>query len=188
MWIATIDFIEAFDSISHISIWNAVEQCGIESYNISLLKRLYVEQKATVPTDKESDMFEIKRRTKQGDPLSSLPFQHCTAGGLERRPSTLAKGKKAWALDCLTNLRLADDVLLFATSMEQLHKMMRDFKQSTEKVGLKIHPEEMKILSNGSSSRRREMVIDNIKVDMLTKEESTKVLGRMVTFQQTGDN
>ena len=53
--------------------------------------------------------------------------------------------------DCLTNLRFADDVLLFASSKEQLQKMMCDFKKSTEKVGLGIHPEKTNILSNQSS-------------------------------------
>ena len=37
--------------------------------------------------------------------------------------------------DCLTNLRLADDVMLFATSKEQIRKIMCDFKKATEKVG-----------------------------------------------------
>ena len=40
------------------------------------------------------------------------------------------------------------------------------------------------MLSNQSSSRRREIEIDNVKVEMLTKEESTKYLGQMVTFQE----
>ena len=33
--------------------------------------------------------------------------------------------------DCLTNLRFADDVMLFATSKEQIRKMMCEFKKST---------------------------------------------------------
>ena len=89
MWIATIDFMKAFDSINHNSIWNAIKTCRIEKEYISLLKRLYKDQKATVLTDKESDMFEMKRKTKQGDPLCSLLFN-----GIERRPSTLAKEKR----------------------------------------------------------------------------------------------
>ena len=59
--------------------------------------------------------------------------------------------------DCLTCLRFADDVLLFSTSLEQLQRMMCDFKRSTEKVGLKIHPEKTKILSNQNSNKRREI-------------------------------
>ena len=35
--------------------------------------------------------------------------------------------------DCLTNLGLADDVLLFATSKEQFQKMLCEFKKSSEK-------------------------------------------------------
>ena len=53
--------------------------------------------------------------------------------------------------DCLTNLRFADDVMLFATSKEQIRKMMCDFKKATEKVGLWIHPDKTKILSNQST-------------------------------------
>ena len=53
--------------------------------------------------------------------------------------------------DCLTNLRLTDNVLLFATSKEQLRKMLCEFKKSTEKVGLRIHPDKTKILSKQST-------------------------------------
>ena len=42
--------------------------------------------------------------------------------------------------DCLTNLRFADDVMLFATSEEQLRKMIYEFKTATEKVGLRDSP------------------------------------------------
>ena len=47
--------------------------------------------------------------------------------------------------DCLTNLRFVDDAFLFSTSQVQLQKMMCDFKQSTERVGLKIHRDKTKI-------------------------------------------
>ena len=53
--------------------------------------------------------------------------------------------------DYLTNLRFADDVMLFATSKEQIRKMMCDFKKQTEKVGLRIHPDKTKILRNQST-------------------------------------
>ena len=57
--------------------------------------------------------------------------------------------------DCLTNLRFADDVLLFSTSLEQLQKMMCDFMQSTERVGSKTHPDKTKILMNQSTNKRK---------------------------------
>ena len=65
---------ECIDSISHQFLWKALEKYGIESNYFSLLRRLFAEQKGTVSMDKESDMFETKRGTKQGDPLSSVLF------------------------------------------------------------------------------------------------------------------
>ena len=86
--------------------------------------------------------------------------------------------------DCLTNLRFADDVLLFATSLETITKMLCEYKQSTEKVCLKIHPGKTKVLSNQRASKNREVPTDNITVEILSKEESTKYLGHSVTCQQ----
>ena len=79
--------------------------------------------------------------------------------------------------DCLSNLRFADDFLLFSTSLEQLMRMMRDFKRGTEKGGLKIHPDKTQILSNQGSNKRTEVTIDNIKVEVLPARECAKYLG-----------
>ena len=85
--------------------------------------------------------------------------------------------------DCLTNLRFADDVLLFSTSQVQLQKMMCDFEQSAERVGLKIHTDNTKILSNQSSNKRTEIDINNINAEILSACESAKYLGQTIMFQ-----
>ena len=95
MWVATIDFMKAFGSITHNSFWNAFKACGIEQEYVSLLKRLYKDQKATVMTDKESDSFEIKKGTKQGDPLSSLLFNTVLQVAL-KDDIPRCKRKKEW--------------------------------------------------------------------------------------------
>ena len=64
MWTATIDFTKAFDSITHTSIWKALNACGNNHEYISLLKN-YKDQKASVQTDVESNMFEIKEGTSR---------------------------------------------------------------------------------------------------------------------------
>ena len=70
MWISTVDFMKAFDSISHSSLWDALGHCEIEPQYGGILKRLYERQKRSVLTDKESNVFETEKVTKQGDPLS----------------------------------------------------------------------------------------------------------------------
>ena len=84
-------------------------------------------------------------------------------------------------------MRFSDDVLQFACSKEQLQKMFCKFKRSTEKVGLRTHPEKTKVLSNQSSQSsdtKNEIEIVDIKVEILTRGESRKYLGHMMTFQQ----
>ena len=133
MWTATVDFTKAFDSITHKPIWKALKSCGVNHEYISLVKKFYKDQKASVQTDVESNMFEIKKGTEQGDPLSSLLFKTALQNSLKEVTQRWQK-KKGMGIylsdhdqDCLTNLRFADDVLLFATSKEQLQKMLCDF-------------------------------------------------------------
>ena len=94
MWIATIDFTKAFDSTTHKSIWKALNSCGINHEYISLLKKIYKDQKASVQTDVESNMFDIKKGTKQGDPLSSLLFNTVLQSSLKEVTQRWQKKKE----------------------------------------------------------------------------------------------
>ena len=64
MWTATVDFTKAFDSITHKSIWKALKPCGFKHDYISLFKKIYKDQKASVQTDEESNIFDIQKRNQ----------------------------------------------------------------------------------------------------------------------------
>ena len=137
----------------------------------------------SVQTDEESDIFEIRKGTKQGDPLSSLLFntvlQYSLKDDIQRWQKKKGMGiyLRDTDYDCLTNPRFADDVLLLASSKEQLRKMLYESKKSTEKVGLRIHPEKTKTLSNQSiinSGTKKILEIEDMKIEILTRSESVK--------------
>ena len=89
--------------------------------------------------------------------------------------------------DCLTNLRFPDDVMLLATSKEQMREMLCEFKKCTERVGLRIHPDKTKILSNQStinSDTKKHLEVDDMKIEILTRNESVKYLGQKISFYQ----
>ena len=70
--------------------------------------------------------------------------------------------------------------MLFATSKEQLQNMMYDFKKATEKVGLKIHPDKTKILSNQSnmnSNTKRYIKVGEMSIEVLTKKRKRETFG-----------
>ena len=89
--------------------------------------------------------------------------------------------------DCLTNLRFADDVLLFSTSLEKLREMLCEFKNSTETVGLGIHPDKTKILSNQDKVKAKEITVDNIKIEVLAKGDSARYLGQKNHVRGSGN-
>ena len=152
---------------------------------------MYRDQEASVQTDEESNISEIRKGTKQGDPLSSLLFNTVLQCSLKDDIQRWQK-KKGMGIflsdndhDCLTNLRFADDVLLLASFKEQLRKMLYEFKKSTEKVALRIHPEKTKILSNHSiinSGTKKELEVDDMKIEILARNESVKYLGQKIPF------
>ena len=98
---------------------------------------------------------------KQGDPLSSLLFNAL----LEDIFKTL---KQRWLprqhgirlghtnITRLTNLRFADDVLLFATTLPQLTKMLNDLHEVAGRCGLELHPDKTVIMCNLSERRGRQ--------------------------------
>ena len=188
LYISTIDFTKAFDSIKHSALWNSLRFYGVEPAYVRLLQRLYSQQEGTVLTDKESDVFSIKRGTKQGDPLSSLLFNTVLQYSLEDDLKRWQEKRKGIRLsdateDCLTNLRFADGVLLFSTSLDKLQEMLCEFKISTEAVGLGIHPDKTKILSNQDKIKATEITVDNIKIEILRKAASARYFGQKITFE-----
>ena len=158
---APVDFMKAFDSITHKSIWDGLKSFGIEHDYTHFQKKLHRDQKATILTDEESDMFEIKKGTKLGAPLSSLLFNKILQKALEEDiPRWQKNGRMGFCLSdndhvCLTNMRFAADVLLFASSKEQLQKCCVNSREVQEKVGLRIHPRKTKILSNQSFEHQK---------------------------------
>ena len=90
------------------------------------LEKIYKDQKASVQTDEESGIFDIQKGSKQGDPLSSLLFNTVLQYALKnvvlkwQRKKGMGIYLSDQERDCLTNLRFADDVMLFATSKGQV--------------------------------------------------------------------
>ena len=179
---------KAFDSITHESIWDALKSCGIEHDYINFLKKLYRDQKATVLT--ESDMFEMKKGTKLGEPLSSLLFKHVSAESIGRKHSTLAEEKRngnmperqrSWLLHkheiCC---RRAPICIL----KEQLQKMACEFKRSTGKVGLRIHSRKTKSQQPKLWTSEKKLRSMTSKSKYWQEKKVQKHLDQMITFQQ----
>ena len=72
LWICALDFRKVFDSVEHSSIWGVLRRHGVNNTYIQILAELYDRQCGKVAGKLVSKSFDIKRGTKQGDPLSPI--------------------------------------------------------------------------------------------------------------------
>ena len=154
LWIATVDFQKAFDSVEHSAIWAALRAQGVERAYVTLLQKLYEGQTAEVQTDVRSDPFRVERGTKQGDPISPILFNAVVEHFMRKLKGRWNAKKFGYKVDeyaeeeFVTNLRYADDILLIARTLPQIKSMLADLDQEAAKVGLKLHPNKTKIQHN----------------------------------------
>ena len=125
---------KAFDTIHHDMIWRTLSISDISKPDVSLLKELYSNQRARVWTDTESDEIKIGTGSKQRDPWSSLKLKSVLPVALEDDLKTWREKGMGIKLGdaqshCISNWRFADDVLWLFSSLNQLKKVMSDFKK-----------------------------------------------------------
>ena len=123
---------------------------GTPDHLIALLRNLYVGQEATVRTGHGiTDWFQIGKGVRQGCILSPCLFNLYTehivrnAGLEEALAGIKIAGRNT------NNLRYADDTTLMAESEEELKCLSMKVKEESEKAGLKLNIQKMKIMASG---------------------------------------
>ena len=153
----------------------------------ALLRGLYAGQTGTVVTDVQSEPYRICRGTKQGDPLSTLLFNAVLESIFRRLKETWARKKFGLELGVnasgyMTNLRFADDVLLFARTRRSLQIMIKDLQTAAAETGPHIHPEKSKVITNGRRAAASQISIIGGGLDLLPDDGSVKYLGKKIAM------
>ena len=88
----------------------------------------------------------------------------------------------------LTNLRFADDVILIAHTRGQLTNMMQDFFRASAAVGLSVHPDKTKVLTNVGRGRGKDNIdLEAGRFSVIPREESVQYLGRCLSMASLHD-
>ena len=112
-----------------------------------LLRNLYADQEATVRTvHGTTDWFQIGKGVCQGCILSPCLFNFYAEyiwrnAGLEETQAGIKTARRN-----INHLRYADDTTLMAESEEELKSFLMKVKEESEKVGLKLNIQKMKIM------------------------------------------
>ena len=114
-----------------------------------LLRKLYVGQEVTVRTGHETtDWFQIGIGVPQSCILSPCLFNFYADyimrnAGLDKTQARIKIARRN-----NNNLRYADDTTLMAESEEELRSLLMKVKEKSEKVGLKINIQKVKIMAS----------------------------------------
>ena len=123
---------------------------GVPDYLSCLLRNLYAGQEATVRTGHgTTDWFQIGKNVRQGCVLSPCWFNLYAEyimpnARLDKAPAGIKISGRS-----IYNLRYADDTSLMVESEEELKSLLMKVKKESEKAGLKLNVQKMKIMSSG---------------------------------------
>ena len=117
LWCLSLDLSKAFDRIELQPLLDALRNQGVSDEYLAMLSVIYAHQNGRI---RGSRRFDIQRGVKQGDVLSPLLFNAGVEAAL-RKWKIRVVGKGIYVDDgkALTNIRYADDIMLFATSLEE---------------------------------------------------------------------
>ena len=119
----------------------------IPDYLTCLLRNLYAGQEATVITGHgKTDWFQIGKGVHQGCILS--PCFYAKYIMRNARLDEAQAGIKIAGRN-ISNLRYADNTTLMAESEEELKSLLMKVKEKSEKAGLKLNIQKMKIMASG---------------------------------------
>ena len=136
-----------------------------------LLRKLYSGQEATVRTIcAPTDWFQIRKGVHQGCILSPCLFK-LICGVCHERNARLNEAQAGIKIAGrnINNLRYADDTTLMAESEEELKSLLMKAKEESEKVGLKLNIQKIKIMASSP--------ITSWQIDEETMETVTNFLG-----------
>ena len=120
---------------------------GIPDHLPCLLRNLYAGQEATVTTRHgTTDWFQFGKGVCQGCILSSCLFNLYAEYIMQNARLDEAQTRFKIARRTINNLRYTEDTTLMAETKEVLKSLLMKMKEESEKVGLKLSIQIMKIM------------------------------------------
>ena len=166
--IAFVDYEKVFDSIQHRAVFEALRAHDMQEKYINIIKGTYADETGEIRTKMQSGNIKIMEGVRQGDTLSPVMFT-ATVEEIFKRMKIEAginiNGVR------LSNLRFADDIILFAESKEKLKDMLGDLNNEGKRDEMKLNKNKIKIMCNDVARRRLRtgVMIDREQLEEVTE-------------------
>ena len=154
-----IDYEKAFDSIDGATSWKIMRHYGIPQKLVTLVEKMYDGTTCRILNEGQlTNSFEIKTGEKQGCLLS--PFLFILAlDWLLKEVTRRKRNGIQWTLwNQLDDLDFAYDIALLSHNHDQMQNKTKLLRDTSQTIGLRIHPGKSKILKVKTSGSETIMV------------------------------
>ena len=182
LWIISLDLSKTFDKVDWNALWSALRQHGISEHLVWILQCVYHGQTGVVrEPDIDSSGFDIRGGVRQGCVLSPRLFSAVLEMALSsRRAKMEAEGLSLEdGLKPLLDLRFADDILVFCTTLEKACLLLDELVASLAEVGLTLNVRKTTILTTQAQPPQQLRTRGGVTVDVLDRASPHKWLGRL---------
>eukprot|EP00794_Sanderia_malayensis_P004319 gene4318-4893_t len=184
IYMAFVDYENAFDSILHKAVFGVLRQHSVEEKYINILKETYDGGTAQVRNESLSRKFKIMKGVRQGDTLSPVMFTAELEEIFRRMEIEVGINING---ERMNNLRFADDIILFAENEEHLGKLLNDLNKEGRKDGMKMNEKKTKIMCNGIAKKRRRkgIMIDGEQLEEVHEYKHLKIMNTVILPSMT---
>ena len=146
IYVCFIDYAKAFDCVDHNKLWKILKEMGIPNHLTCLLRNPSAGQESAIRTlHRTTDWFQ---GVCQGCILSPCLFNFYAEYTMRNAVLEETQAGIKIARRNINNLRYADDTTLMEESEEELKSLLMNVKEESEKVGLKLNIQKMKIMAS----------------------------------------
>ncbi len=146
-----VDYEKAFDSIETNAILSALVDQGVDGSYVRTLADCYANCSTTMQLFYRPLTIPIGKGVRQGDTISPKLF----TAALQWIMKSLEWDERGIRIDgrFLSNLRFADDIVLFSSNTTEAEAMLKELNEAGKKFGLRINRKKTQFMKNAYSER-----------------------------------
>ncbi|KHN86200.1 Putative uncharacterized transposon-derived protein F52C9.6, partial [Toxocara canis] len=175
--LALVDYEKAFDSVKINSVLNSLHKQGIAGQNISLLKEANSYCTTDIKLLPTPVTVPVEKGVKQGDTISPKLFTACLESVIREIDW---EGGININGEYLNHLRFADDIVLIASTNNELQAILTKFSTHSAAVGLKLNRMKTKFMRS-ETTKPGQIVVEG---DVIEEVKDYVYLGQMVRMDR----
>lgn len=176
LYMCFVDFQKAFDMVKHGDMWMTMLEMGFPPHLIQILRNLYKQQSAIVKVAGiKTRCFRVKKGVRQGCILSPCLFNILAEAVMRKVLDGYKKGFRLGGY-LINNLRYADDIVLIATTPEDLQELVSRLVKEAADSNMLLNASKTKVMTTNG-----EKITIAANGQVLEQVTSFKYLGADIT-------